>query len=502
MVYKNVFDSLAEVVNKSKYFNSIFSWLVIFFTFYSIGNRGGVIWKYLLYATTLGLIATCCNIVYTVSKNLDYYHYDKFILLIWVEGICLTFTEWIYIYINFLKIRSCINILKKNLWRVIMGIILVYSLIIRIALVYFDYNQYLKAMENPEDKYIMEDPNYKSLKNTAYAFLYFPLGLICLSFIYFIIKELVEENDEFTRKVIYIVLQSTLSRMGFVSLIFIGISIIVHLSPDGYFGFIRDLLWRLKDNLGMIFLIDILLIRIDLDSNKINMKKQEIEKAKKIYPSKEDVYSDSGHYNCGSTVVNDYNDYIQIKNYEFPSKNEPDYYDTDDVYEAQNYQSMTSPLRSGFDIKSIISSYVPQETKSCISVYGTQDHKSYISAYGTQDHKSCISTYSTKSIEFAIPPAIKAKNSRKRSGQSLYSNIDSTYSNVQNTHNRANSVVLGNKVYSKVPLSPTLSETKSVVSSVFTYTGSKVSSGNELCVHQVKNSKRTPSNILIESDLL
>jgi len=383
-----------------------------------------------------------------------------------------------------------------------MGIILVYSLIIRIALIYFDYNQSLKVMENPEDKYIMEDPSYKSLRNTAYAFLYFPLGLICVSFIFFIIKELIEENDELNRNVIYIMLQSTLSRMGFVSLIFIGISIIVNLSPDGYFGFIRDLLWRLKDNLGLIFLIDILLIRIDLDGNKINMKKQEIEKAKKLYPSNEDIYSDTGRYNCGSTIVNnDYNDYIQIKNYEFPLRNEPDYYD-DDIYES-NYQSLTTPLRSGFDIKSIISSYIPQDVKSTVSSYVPQDVKSCVSAYGAQDHKSCISTYSAKSIEFAIPPTIKAKNSRKRSGQSLYSNIDSANNNDQNTHTRANSVVLGNKVYSKVPLSPTLSETKSVVSSVFTYTGgSKVSSGNELCVHQAKNNKRATSNILIESDLL
>jgi len=55
-------------------------------------------------------------------------------------------------------------------------------------------------------------------------------------------------------------------------------SLIVQFSKDGFTGFIRRLLWRLKGSLGIIFLVDILLLRIDLDQNQISLQKEEIEK--------------------------------------------------------------------------------------------------------------------------------------------------------------------------------------------------------------------------------
>jgi len=489
MVYKTIFKSLADMVNKAQYFNPIFSWLVVFFSYYSIGNQGGVIWKYLLYATSLGLIATCFNMAYIISENLNYYYYDKFLLLIWIEGICWTFNEWIYIYISYIKIKSCIKVLKKKFWKIILYIILIYTLIVRFVLVYLDYTQNLKKMKYPEDKYITKDPVFKNRKEFAYGLLYFPLGLICISFVFFIIKEIIEENDESNRNVILILLQSTLSRMGFVSLLFIGLSIVIHLPSDGIFGIVRDLLWRLKDNLGIIFLIDILLIRIDLEKNRINLKEQEIEKLKmesslkSVFPPNEDIYSELGIYNCGSTVVDNdcNNEYMYIKNYDFPHKNEEDYYDEDD--------------------DSVVHSYQPANRNS-------QLRNLYIS----QDRKSAISAYSTRSAEIPVPSSAKTRNVRK---YSMYTNIDTaTISNAQNADNRysCNSVVLGKKVYSKVPLSPTLSAgSRTVVSSTYSYSIPKMTplspvsstvAGNEFNIHPIKNAKKSPSNILIESNLL
>jgi len=61
-------------------------------------------------------------------------------------------------------------------------------------------------------------------------------------------------------------------------MIFIGVSIIVMFKEQGVVKFIRHLFMRLKGNLGLIFLIDILLLRIDLDHNQIALQDQEIEK--------------------------------------------------------------------------------------------------------------------------------------------------------------------------------------------------------------------------------
>ncbi|ORX50301.1 hypothetical protein BCR36DRAFT_583434 [Piromyces finnis] len=65
--------------------------------------------------------------------------------------------------------------------------------------------------------------------------------------------------------------------MIFVSSLFIGISIIVFFPSTGVSGFIRRLLWRIKGNLGIIFLVDIILLRIDLDKNKIIEQTRQIQ---------------------------------------------------------------------------------------------------------------------------------------------------------------------------------------------------------------------------------
>ena len=273
------------------------------------------------------------------------------------------------------------------------------------------------------------------------------------------------------------------------SILFIGLSIVVHLPSDGIFGIVIDLLWRLKDNLGIVFLIDILLIRIDLEKNRINLKTQEIEKLKmesslkSVLPPNDDIYSELGIYNCGSTVVDNdcNNEYMYIKNYDFTHKNEQDYDDVDDDSVVQSYQPVNNQLRNLYI-------HIPH------------------------DRKSTVSAYSTKSAEITIPSSAKIRNVRK---YSMYTNIDTaTNSNVQNADNRSscNSVVLGKKVYSKVPLSPTLSAgSRTVVSSTYSYSVQKMTplspvsstvAGNEFNIHPIKNTKKSPSNIIIESNLL
>jgi len=54
-------------------------------------------------------------------------------------------------------------------------------------------------------------------------------------------------------------------------------SIIVFFKSNGITGFIRNLLWATKGDLGIIFLVDILLLRIDFDKNKLLEKERQIQ---------------------------------------------------------------------------------------------------------------------------------------------------------------------------------------------------------------------------------
>ncbi|OUM68389.1 hypothetical protein PIROE2DRAFT_3993 [Piromyces sp. E2] len=273
LTYKLVVETLSEIVNKSEYFNPFFSWVIIAFTFFSIGIHGGPIWKYLFYCATIGFIAISCAFCYTIAENLNY-KVEMFVKLIWVEGYLWTINEWFYVYINYVKIQTCIKSLRKQCIKIILYMILGYSLYFRTRLNMKEYD--IKWYTLTDKKYNQEE--YEKERSKYITFLYLPPGIICAVFIFYIIKELLQENSNYQKNVLSSFLHSTLSRMLIVSIIFIGISIIVLFKEEGVAKFIRNLFVRLKGNLGLIFLIDILLLRIDLDHNQIALQDQEIEK--------------------------------------------------------------------------------------------------------------------------------------------------------------------------------------------------------------------------------
>jgi len=236
-----------------------------------MGVHGGVVWKYLLYAVTFSFIASVCSITYTISKGLNYYYYDIFVKLSWIEGYLWTLSECGYVIINYIKIKPFIKELRKKRWKYIMIGVLIYSLILRTELIYLDYSK--RVGEYKTGKKI--DINAK--KNPFHAFLYLPSGVVCILFIYYTLKEFIEEDNINSKPFHSILLKSSLARMLFVSLIFIGISMIVIFKAVGIVAFIKEMLWRMKGNLGLVFLIDLLLMRIDIDNKVIAEKKQEIE---------------------------------------------------------------------------------------------------------------------------------------------------------------------------------------------------------------------------------
>ncbi|ORY22358.1 hypothetical protein LY90DRAFT_675901 [Neocallimastix californiae] len=266
-IYPALFKSANEdVVERSQHFNPFFSWVMVTFTYFTIGIRGGKVWKYLFYCSTAGVVATALSVTVTLSRKLDY-NSSKIENLKYIEGPLWTLTEWGYTYINYIKVKSCIKSLRRPFWNIIMIIILIYSLSLRF------YLSYLDKYENGLDK-----SYYERKKDTYHGLVFFPLGVVSLIFIYFIFKEFVEEKDKKNRNIINVLLHSTLTRMTFVSLIFIGLSFVVHISRSHYFWyFIRTFLWRLKGNLGIIFLLDMLLLRIDLDHNQLVAQQELID---------------------------------------------------------------------------------------------------------------------------------------------------------------------------------------------------------------------------------
>ena len=193
-----------DIVERSQYFNPFFSWIVVSFTYFSIGIRGGKVWKYLFYCSTAGFLAITLNIIVTLSRKINYRtkQYDN---LKYIEGVLWTLTEWGYMYINFIKIRSCIKSLRKKYWNFIMIIILIYSFCIRLYLSYLD-----KHDNDYEDE---DELNRK--KDILHGFIFFPLGLVSIIFIFFIVKEFLEETDKKNKNIIYSLLHSTLTRMSF-----------------------------------------------------------------------------------------------------------------------------------------------------------------------------------------------------------------------------------------------------------------------------------------------
>jgi len=291
-IYPALFKSANEdVIERSQHFNPFFSWVMVTFTYFTIGIRGGKVWKYLFYCSTAGFIATSLSITVTLSRKLNY-NSSKIENLKYIEGPLWTITEWGYTYINYIKVKSCIKSLRKSYWNIIMIIILIYSLSLRF------YLSYLDKYENGLGK-----DYYERKKDTYHGLVFFPLGVVSLIFIYYIFKEFVEEKDKKNKNVINILLHSTLTRMTFVSLIFIGLSFVVHISRNHYFWyFIRTFLWRLKGDLGIIFLLDMLLLRIDLDHNQL-VAQQEIIDQNNLEKSLS-KHSDKDHQHFSKNDIN------------------------------------------------------------------------------------------------------------------------------------------------------------------------------------------------------
>jgi len=309
VAHKSIVTLLAEVINKSQYYNPFFSWICVVFTYFSLSIQGGKVWKHLLFSVTFGFLASFCSITSTISKGLDYYHFDFFSKLTWVEGYLWTLSECGYVYINYMKIKPFIKKLRKKHWKYIMGGILIYSIIVRTILIYLDYCKKIDEWKKND-----KSDHYDQQKKIYHSLLYLPFGIVCILIAIYTLNEYLKGNNG-TKQLHTVLLQSSLFRTFFVSILFIGISVIVVFPSVRLVSLIKETLWRMKGNLGLIFLLDLLLLRIDLDSNQIAIKKQEIEK-----DIEQQTLSEISTFSQDSKSNNFYSESSPIEFDEYPEK--------------------------------------------------------------------------------------------------------------------------------------------------------------------------------------
>jgi len=270
---------LGESVNKSQYFNPLFSWFVVAYTYIAVGRNSGTIWKYLFFVTTFGFIASGLDIVkvyfYERFDNID--TVSKFNM---IQTYFYGLNEWGFVYINFCKIKTCIKSLRSKFWVFFMYLFLAYTTFCRTMIGYYKIEEEATKYKNklsctPNDLTITE-------KSTQFhAALYIPIGIIEIIFISLVIHEYFNGKTQAVRNELSTLFYSTLFRTLIVSVIYILISINVCFDNTGHISFERKLLWRIKGMFGVIFLVDLLLLKIDLDISTLKLQKVQIESREK-----------------------------------------------------------------------------------------------------------------------------------------------------------------------------------------------------------------------------
>ncbi|OUM68763.1 hypothetical protein PIROE2DRAFT_3452 [Piromyces sp. E2] len=216
--YLNVFETLTEAANNTQYFSTFFSWVVVCITYYTIGVRGGSIWKYLFYVATVDFFSSFLGLCWAVSE--------------WVN--CVSFRTWIsHIDYNYKK-----EIKKK----------------------FSESNE-----DNPNININIGQDN-NEMRNLLLSILFCPLGIVCVFFAFYNIKELIIDNDNEARNNNKALLRSNLTRM-----------LLDDTQSVSTFIFLRELLWKIKSSFGIIFLVDLMLLRIDIDHGNLVKKEKEMK---------------------------------------------------------------------------------------------------------------------------------------------------------------------------------------------------------------------------------
>jgi hypothetical protein len=244
-VFFNITTDIFNNVNSTQYYVPSLSFILVLYTYYILGE--GKIWKHLLNVTLCGFIGCMLTAFYNSLKT--YFTFDYVVQIKWIEAIFWHLNEYGYVYISYLKLKTVVRSLQKKYWDYIMGILFVYNLIVRFVI----------AAANVMGRTSSAGSHLQGLT-------FLPLALIEALFMYLIIKTFVEQsrNNSLSGEIVYTMLTSSLTRMFLVGLIYFIGSIVCFLYAPPILKALKNAVWRAKASLGLIFLLDLLFIRIDL----------------------------------------------------------------------------------------------------------------------------------------------------------------------------------------------------------------------------------------------
>eukprot|EP00833_Pecoramyces_ruminatium_P000859 jgi/Orpsp1_1/1174891/evm.model.c7180000051858.1 len=263
-VFLNVTSEILDNVNETQFYAPGLTFIIVLYVYIIIGE--GKIWKYLLVTTLSSFIASTLTSLFNALKN--YISLDYILQLKWYEAILWHINEYGYVYISFLKLKIVVTELQKKYWVYIMRILFFYNLFIRFLIAYAT----VTGRKNSAGSHFL-------------GLSLFPLSLVEITFMYLIIKTFIKEANEYEvyKNIISIMLKSTLTRMFLVGLIYFLSSLVCYFYSPPILKGVKSVVWRMKAALGLIFLLDLLFIRIDLNE-KANSYQPKLNK----YISKND----------------------------------------------------------------------------------------------------------------------------------------------------------------------------------------------------------------------
>ncbi|ORX80075.1 hypothetical protein BCR32DRAFT_269068 [Anaeromyces robustus] len=272
VISKDIWVILGDSVNKAQYFGPFISWVIVTYCYFDIGRNAGPIWKYLFYVVSFGFLANILDIIKLISMEKKlYFEYIRYV--VWVNTYLFGINEWGFLYINFTKIRACVKMLKGKIWCIFMNIFLVYILFCRTLITMHKFNE-------DYDEYYHGKNDKPKLSSSYHALSYIPIGVIEVIFLIFVIIQYF--NEKGAKNEIIVLFHSTLTRTLTISFVYIFIAILVLINNYDSTEFLRKLCWRIKGVFGIIILVDLLLLRIDLDKDIIQLNNEQIEKQVKL----------------------------------------------------------------------------------------------------------------------------------------------------------------------------------------------------------------------------
>jgi len=244
-VFMNITTAILDHSDDTQFYMPGLTFLLVLYTYYVMGE--GKVWKHLVFVTLAGLMASSLSGLFNIFR--DYFSLDYVLQIKWFEAIFWHLNEYGYVYITFIKLNIVVKELEKKYWKYVMIILFIYNLIVR----------FIIALAIIQGRKSMAGSHFQLLT-------FLPLAGIEFIFMCLIVKTFLKNQSEnaISTDIITTMLNSTLTRMFLVGLIYFFVSIVSFFYSSLLLKNIKYVVYRAKSSLGLIFLLDLLFIRIDL----------------------------------------------------------------------------------------------------------------------------------------------------------------------------------------------------------------------------------------------